>query len=609
MQYAARRSIAATRLSTAAADITQQAIALSATVNPILANANSAAARAFRRTDFVDRAAVARGREDDRGARGHRRQASDLLRVARRFRHSQQRAGRGLRPGGRAGVPVESRRRGTSHARPAIDETGAPHAPSRLSPCRCHRHRLPPHCCRPRCSPRHRSRARSARRQRFPASISSTPISTTAAIFAGRPESRAAASRVRSRRSSPPGSRCATTTRTGSSRVPSRSAGWRRGVTSTRRTSRLDLGYAFDSDLQVGVSPLFGWAFESGAKTSDALTYGAILAATKVFSPSLMLGAGVGIVRQIDDTKVFPFLIVNWQIDDRWRLGNPFPAGPAGGAGLELTYAPDDRWEFAGGGAKRSTRYRLDETGIAPGGIGENRFFPLFARVVAQLRRADQSRFLRGRCTGRPPEAGGRQRHHDRQGRLFDRTADRPDAFAPVLTRCPMRRTAHAQRGTRRRRRADRAVRAPPARSGRTPPASRAPASGCGDSAIRRASTGISTGRGAKFPICPRARAPSCRRAPSNPDGTADGDRTHRTARGRIRPARILQSGIIAPVSRATPLHVAAPWLFALSIALSCPLAADAAAADPASIPPQAEAAEPRHRRLPTASRSSRRRR
>jgi hypothetical protein len=143
----------------------------------------------------------------------------------------------------------------------------------------------------------------------------------------------------------------------------------------------VDLGYAFDSDLRIGISPLFGWAFESGAKTSDALTYGAILAATKVFSPTLTLGAGVGVVRQIDDTKVFPFVIVNWQIDDRWRLGNPFPAGPAGGAGLELVYAPDDRWEFAGGGAYRSTRYRLDDTGAAPGGVGENRFIPLFARV------------------------------------------------------------------------------------------------------------------------------------------------------------------------------------------------------------------------------------
>ncbi len=144
----------------------------------------------------------------------------------------------------------------------------------------------------------------------------------------------------------------------------------------------INLSYAFDSDLLLGVSPLFGWAFESGAKASDALTYGALFAATKVFSPSLTLGVGAGVVRQIDDTKVFPFAIVRWQIDDRWQLGNPFPAGPAGGAGLELTYAPDDQWEFAAGGARRSARYRLDDAGTTRGGLGENRVFPVFARVA-----------------------------------------------------------------------------------------------------------------------------------------------------------------------------------------------------------------------------------
>ena len=45
-------------------------------------------------------------------------------------------------------------------------------------------------------------------------------------------------------------------------------------------------------------------------------------------------------------------------------------------------YAPDDHWEFAAGGARRSTRYRLDGAGIASGGVGENRVFPVFARVT-----------------------------------------------------------------------------------------------------------------------------------------------------------------------------------------------------------------------------------
>jgi hypothetical protein len=165
-------------------------------------------------------------------------------------------------------------------------------------------------------------------------------------------------------------------------------------------TLSVDFGYAAASDLQVGISPLFGWAFESGATASEARTYGAILTATRTFSPRLTLGVGVGVVRQIDETKVFPFAIVNWQINDRWRLGNPFPAGPAGGAGLELTYAPDDRWEFAGGGAYRSTRYRLDDNGAAPGGVGENRFVPLFARVSRRFGTATKVDFYAGVAVG-----------------------------------------------------------------------------------------------------------------------------------------------------------------------------------------------------------------
>jgi hypothetical protein len=160
------------------------------------------------------------------------------------------------------------------------------------------------------------------------------------------------------------------------------------------------IGLAFNlapgPDLQIGVAPLFGLAYEPGAKTSDARTYGAILSATRVFSPSLALGAGIGIIRQIDETKLFPYLIVSWKIDDRWRIGNPFPAGPAGGAGLELVYAPDDRWEFAVGGTRRSTRYRLDDAGIAPRGIGRNRAYPLFARAARILGPRSRVEFYAG---------------------------------------------------------------------------------------------------------------------------------------------------------------------------------------------------------------------
>jgi hypothetical protein len=106
---------------------------------------------------------------------------------------------------------------------------------------------------------------------------------------------------------------------------------------------------------------------------------------SKIYSPKLVLGIGAGVFRQIDETKVFPFLIVNWQIDDKWRLSNPFRGGPAGGAGLELVYTIDDNWEAAGGGTWRDYRFRLSENGPNPNGIGQNQGIPLFARLSRRL--------------------------------------------------------------------------------------------------------------------------------------------------------------------------------------------------------------------------------
>jgi hypothetical protein len=147
----------------------------------------------------------------------------------------------------------------------------------------------------------------------------------------------------------------------------------------------VNLGYQAAPDFAVFVTPQFEWDYESGADASNGKTYGAVLGVTKVFSPTLVLGAGAGVYRQIDKNKVFPFLIVNWQIDDKWRLRNPAQAGPAGGAGLELAYALDPKWELAGGGTYREYRFRLRDDGPVPGGIGENRGIPLYARLSRKL--------------------------------------------------------------------------------------------------------------------------------------------------------------------------------------------------------------------------------
>lgn len=146
-----------------------------------------------------------------------------------------------------------------------------------------------------------------------------------------------------------------------------------------------NVSYASSADLAWFVAPQFQWAYESGASASDGLNYGAVFGVTKVFSPTLVMGFGLGVFRQIDDTKYFPYLIVNWQINDRLRLSNPLPAGPAGGAGLELVYAFDQGWELAGGAAYRDYRFRLNEDAAAPDGLGRNTGVPVFARLTRKF--------------------------------------------------------------------------------------------------------------------------------------------------------------------------------------------------------------------------------
>lgn len=186
----------------------------------------------------------------------------------------------------------------------------------------------------------------------------------------------------------------------------------------------VNLSYATSADTAWFVAPQLEWAYESGASAGDGRTFGAVFGVTKVFSPTRVLGFGLGVFRQIDDTRVFPYLIVNWQLDDKLRLSNPLPAGPAGGAGLELVYALDPGWELAAGGAYRDYRFRLGDTAAAADGIGRNTGIPIFARLTRTFGPAAHIDLYAGLV------ADGKLRLQDRNGTTV-RTADY--GTAPLL--------------------------------------------------------------------------------------------------------------------------------------------------------------------------------
>lgn len=147
----------------------------------------------------------------------------------------------------------------------------------------------------------------------------------------------------------------------------------------------LPIFYTLGDNWSLGITPAVEFSGESGAEIDESLIYGAVVSMAHPFGKNLYLGLGFGIFDQLEETAVFPFIVIDWKISQQFRIANPFRAGPAGPAGLELIYAPADNWEFGLGGAYRSYRFRLDDTGAVPNGIGENEFLVTFLRIGTRL--------------------------------------------------------------------------------------------------------------------------------------------------------------------------------------------------------------------------------
>ena len=144
----------------------------------------------------------------------------------------------------------------------------------------------------------------------------------------------------------------------------------------------LPLSFDVGDGWSVGAAPSVDWVRENGADSGESVVWGGLVSGTKRFDDGNRVGLGVGVYDRIDTTSVFPFLIVDWRLGDRWRVINPLPSGPTGPAGLELDYQFDGGWTAGVGAAWRVLRFRLSETGSTPNGIGEERGAPIFLRMT-----------------------------------------------------------------------------------------------------------------------------------------------------------------------------------------------------------------------------------
>jgi len=145
------------------------------------------------------------------------------------------------------------------------------------------------------------------------------------------------------------------------------------------------LSFGLGDDWSLGLTPSLDGFRANGADMGESVTWGGLVTATKRFDHGNRLGFGMGVFDRLEETSVFPILLVDWRISDRWRLINPVPAGPTGPAGLELEYRMDNGWDIGVGAAWRNARFRLSEDGDVPNGIGEERGVPVFLRATRAL--------------------------------------------------------------------------------------------------------------------------------------------------------------------------------------------------------------------------------
>lgn len=147
------------------------------------------------------------------------------------------------------------------------------------------------------------------------------------------------------------------------------------------------LNYSVSDDFSLFGGPILGFAGETDADWGDSFIGGGVAGGSYAFSKNLRLGGGVGVISQIeDDVKVILVPVVEWKLSDNWRIstGNTSNSSDLGVAltGIELIWTLSDKWQLSLGGAYSYSRFRLNDDGPAPDGVGEDESWPLWLRAV-----------------------------------------------------------------------------------------------------------------------------------------------------------------------------------------------------------------------------------
>lgn len=136
--------------------------------------------------------------------------------------------------------------------------------------------------------------------------------------------------------------------------------------------------FGFGETGSIFIIPTLRFNGEKGASNSDSRSWGLLSAITWRLNEELTIGPGFGVFGKLEDgTRFFPILAIDWNINDRWNLSTGRGLAASGGPGLTLSYKLNDDWSLGLAGRYEDQEFRLDDKGVAPGGVGRDQSVPL----------------------------------------------------------------------------------------------------------------------------------------------------------------------------------------------------------------------------------------
>lgn len=138
------------------------------------------------------------------------------------------------------------------------------------------------------------------------------------------------------------------------------------------------LQFTVGESTEVIVAPQLRWDYETDADT-EGFTYGVFAGASWQVTSNLRIGPAFGVFSELEGSDVtgFPAVLVDWDIAPRWNLSTGGGVGATQGPGLALRYDHTDSLSFGLAVRSEDARFRLDNSGVAPNGIGEDSGIPV----------------------------------------------------------------------------------------------------------------------------------------------------------------------------------------------------------------------------------------